>query len=188
MATTNLLQWNPTAANQETDAQYLADSQRLAGAVNPELFNDVLANKLFFQLTTYLAAQYTAFASKGFNTSDASFATLTAQCANWLTTADVKPALMQVSFASSLVFNCALANGFQVTLTGNASLTVSNASVNQPVLLVFTQDSVGGRTVTYPGNVLSAGTVNSTANSSSAQPFVVLADGNLHPIGPMVVS
>ena len=186
--TTNLLQWNPTQANQETDAAYAADSQRAGGAVDPSLFASVLANKLFFQCTTYLTALFQAFANKGFTTSDASLATLTAQCANFLTSADVKPGLQYVLYAPTLVFDATQANGFQVTLTGGLSFTVTGATVGQLITLVFTQDGVGGRAVTYPGNVLSPGVPSVAAGASSAQLFQVLNDNQLHPIGPMVVS
>lgn len=88
MATTNLQQWNPTAVNQENDAAYAADSQRSGGATNPSIFQAELANKLFYQTTTFLTALFTAFANKGFTTSDSNLSTLTATCANFLTTAD----------------------------------------------------------------------------------------------------
>ena len=188
MSTTNLLQWNPTAANQETDAQYLADSQRSGGATNPSLFDATLANKLFYQTTTYLYALFTAFANKGFTTSDSSAATLVAQCANFLTTADVKPGLVNVPYATAVTFDASKANGFEVALTGGTTVTLINATVGQIITLAFQQDAVGGRTVALPGIVLSPGTVDPTANSTSVQTFQVLTDGYLHPIAPMVVS
>lgn len=89
MATTNLIQWNPTAANQENDAAYAADSQRAGGATNPALFDATLANKAFYQWSTFLTALFAAYAAKGFTTSDSNLSTLTAQCAGFLTTADL---------------------------------------------------------------------------------------------------
>jgi hypothetical protein len=88
MATTNLKQWNPTAVNQENDAQYDADSQRAGGATNPSIFDARLANKAFFQWSTFLTALFQAFANKGFTTSDSNLNTLTATCAAFMTTAD----------------------------------------------------------------------------------------------------
>ena len=187
--TTNLLQWNPTGANQETDAAYLADSQRSGGATNPSLFDATLANKAFYQWSTYLEGLFTAFANKGFSTSDANLSTLIAQCANFLTTADIKPGMQYVLFSTALVFDCSQANGFQVTLTNDVtSLSVENAAVGQTVTLAFTQDGVGGRTVPFPNNVLNPGTISDLADSSSVQTFIVLNDNLLHPAGPMVVS
>lgn len=188
MATTTLLQWNPTQANQETDAAYLADSQRSGGATDPSLFASILANKAFNQWSNYLYALFTAFANKGFTTSDASISTLIAQCANFLTSADVKAGLQIVAFASTLAFNCNLYNGFQVTLTGALTFTLNTPAVGQTIVLAFTQDGVGGRTVSWPSNVTGHGTVSPTANTTSMQQFIVLGDNVLHPLGPMTVS
>jgi hypothetical protein len=188
MASTTLLQWNPTQANQESDATYLADSQRSGGATNPSLFASVLANKAFNQWSNYLFALFTAFANKGFGTSDANITTLISQCANFLTTADVKPDLAYVLYAPTLVLDASTANGFQITLTGNLSFTITGLTVGQPITLAFTQDGVGGRVVTFPSNVASPGTPSGTPNINSVQTFIVLNDNILHPNAPMVVS
>jgi hypothetical protein len=189
MGTTNALQWNPTAANQETDAEYLADAQRLGGATDPSLFDAALANKLFYQCTTYIDALFTAFANKGFTTSDANLATLTAQCGNFLTTADVRPPLLQVAYTSSPSFNTQLNAGFQMILTGNVTgMTVASYAAGQTVLLAFTQDSAGGHTVTFPSLFKSPGTVDPTPGATSIQSFICLVDSTFHPLGPMVVS
>lgn len=89
MATTNLQQWNPTAVNQETDAEYVADSQRAGGATNPAIFEAELANKAYYQWSTFLTALFQAFAAKGYTTSDSNLSSLTAQCLNFTTAADV---------------------------------------------------------------------------------------------------
>ncbi len=179
--------WNPNQNNQETDTAYAADSTRANGAVDPTTFLSILGNKAFNQWSTYLWALFTAFANKGFSTSDSSASTLVAQCANFLTTADVKGGTA-VPFSSTPTLNCAQYNAFQITLTGNITLTVSNGVAYQLVTLAFTQDSVGGRTVTFPSNVLSPGTPGTAAGKTSAQQFMQMADGNFHPVGPMVVS
>jgi hypothetical protein len=70
MAQTNFSQWNPGAANQETDAAYQADSQRLSGAVNGEFWNDVLANKILYQVSTAVRSLMVALVGKGYTTSD----------------------------------------------------------------------------------------------------------------------
>lgn len=189
MPTTNALQWNPTAVNQENDATYLTDTQRLGGAANPSLFDARLANKLFYQLTTYVTALGQMLANKGYTTSDASLSVLTNVLANIQTTADIKSGLQLVTFSPTLTFNCLLSNGFEVVLTGNlTSLTISGAVVGQIIMLAFVQDGVGGRTVAYPANLLGAGTINSVAGSTSMQLFQVLADNKLHPLSIMTVS
>ncbi len=87
-ATTNFLQWNPTLTNQETDAAYAADAQRMGGATSGE-FPSPTANKAFYQWSTFVAAFCQMMAAKGYSTSDASISTLAAQLANVLTNADL---------------------------------------------------------------------------------------------------
>lgn len=188
MATTNLKQWNPTAANQETDAEYAADSQRSGGAVNPSLFQAELANKLFYQMSTYLTALFTAFANKGFSTSDSSLSTLTAQCANFITSSDVKPFPITIPFASSLTLNAALSSGFVITLTGNVTnVTVSNTPSGL-ITIVWLQNGAGGHTVTYGSQFVTPGLISTTANARSTQTFIQLpSSGLLIPVTPTVV-
>jgi hypothetical protein len=70
MPDTNFSQWNPGAANQENDATFQADSQRLSGAVNGEFWNDVLANKLLYQNSTFIRALALALVNKGYSPQD----------------------------------------------------------------------------------------------------------------------
>src|SRR5580698_7289001 len=70
MATTDFLQWNPTGSNMESDATYLADSQRLAGATDGEQLASILGNKLFYQLSTLCAAIGQFGVNQGVSTSD----------------------------------------------------------------------------------------------------------------------
>lgn len=189
MATTNVQQWNPTGVNQETDAQYAADSQRAGGATNPAIFDATLANKLFYQLSTYVDGLFSAFAAKGFTTSDSNLSTLTAQCANFLTTADVRPAVIITTYAPTLTLNAAAANGFYVTsMTGNLSIAAINGLTSgQLIVLYFQQDGAGNRTVAFPSNVVGGVQPDPTPNSVSIQ---VLAydstTGMLRAAGPRI--
>lgn len=189
--TTNVIQWNPTAANQESDSAYLADSQRAGGATNPSLFDATLANKAFFQWSTYLTALFQAFAAKGFTTSDSNLSTLTAQCANFLTTADALPAVQVVNYSASLAFNAATANGFYVkSMTGNLTISaINNLTSGQIIAFYFQQDSVGGHTVAYPGSVVDAAQIDPTPNSVSIQLFGYdVTTGKLRALGPLISS
>lgn len=186
--TTTALQWNPTQANQESNAAYLADGQRAGGATNPSIFDAVLANKLFNQLSNYIFALFTMYANKGFTTDDSNISTLITQCANFLTTADVKTGLEYVPYSPVLAFDALHYAGFQVTLTGNLSFTITGASIGDLVTFSFTQDGVGGHTVAYPPNVVGGGAPSTTPNSNSVQMFRVLNDNFYHAAGPVVVS
>ncbi len=189
MASTNLLVWNPTAANQQTDAAYAADSQRAGGATDPSFFDALLANKAFYQWSTYLTALFQSLAAKGISTSDSNLPALVSACSNFLTTADVKPGLVQVPYSAALQFDASKSNGFQVALAGApGSLSIINLTVGQTIALVFSQGAGGGYTVPWPANVVTPGTVSPTAGDTSIQRFIVLADGLLHPLTPMTVS
>lgn len=85
----NFQQWNPTAANQETDAQYSVDPQRTGGATNPAIFPSVTANKLLYQQSTFTTAFAQMMANKGFVLSDANLNNLEAVLANVMTTVDM---------------------------------------------------------------------------------------------------
>jgi len=83
----NFLQWNPAAVNQQTDGTYSADTMRTGGAVTG-IFPADLANKLFYQCSTMVAAFGEALSNKGYTVSDANIATLITLLANVLTKAD----------------------------------------------------------------------------------------------------
>ena len=187
--TTNTLQWNPTQATQETDTTYLVDSQRAGGATNPSEFDAKLANKLFYQLSTYVTALGQMLANKNFTNSDANLATLTAVMANILTTADLPGGLQTVTWAASIALNTAGYTGFQVTLGGNTTFTAPPTRPGQFVLLVLVQDGVGGRTVTL-GSGFDYSTLypSPTAGSQSTQLFFANAAGTLDAVGPLMTT
>lgn len=188
MASTNYLQWNPTAANQEDDAAYLADSQRSGGATNPSIFNALLANKAFFQWSTFATAFAQAAVALGFNFNDTSLSTLTSTIETLLTGGAQRPALKSVAYAASLVFDASTSNGFAVTLTGNLSFTFINLTDGQPINLAFTQDGTGSHTVTFPSNLHGWGTVDPGANNCTIQSGFVMFDGIIRPNTPPMVT
>lgn len=83
----NFLQWNPAAVNQQDDSAYTADAMRTGGAVTG-IFPSDLANKLFFQCSTMVAALGESLSNKGYAISDADIATLVTALSNILTKAD----------------------------------------------------------------------------------------------------
>lgn len=89
MATTNFLQWNPSAINQKNDAGYVADSQRTGGIGSGQLDPSQTDNKFRFQVTTFIAAFCQALVAKGYTTSDAVLATLVTVLGNIMTQADM---------------------------------------------------------------------------------------------------
>jgi hypothetical protein len=72
MPDTNFLQWNPSGSNQENDASYQSDAQRTGGATTGAPFPSLTANKLFYQLSTFVSALAFAMISKGYSPVDGS--------------------------------------------------------------------------------------------------------------------
>lgn len=187
--TTNFLPFNPTQANQESDAAYNADATRTGGAGVDGTFPSATANKLFYQLATFVAAFANMMAIKGYSLSDASLSTLQGVLANLITSADINGNLINVAYAPSVVFNCGTNNGFEITLTGNVtSSTFSGMLVGQEITIGILQDGSGGRTFTWPTGVTTAGTPDPTPNALSVQRFKKWLDGSVRPITPMLVT
>lgn len=184
----NIQLWNPTQANQESDATYLADSTRAGGAGTGAIFASALANKLFYQLAAFVWALAGALADKGYVISDANPTTLRGVLANVITSADINGNLVTVSYAPSVTFNCTTNNGFQILLTGNVTASAfSGMAVGQEITVGILMDGSGNRTFVWPVGVNNAGTPDPTPNAMSMQRFKKWADGTIRAITPMVV-
>jgi hypothetical protein len=186
--TTNFQQFNPTQANQESDAAYTADSTRSNGAGVGAIFPSNCANKLFYQTSTGVAALMQMLANKGFSTNDSNLAVLAGALSCLLTTADIKPAMAYAPFSPSIILDASLANGWEIVLTANTSITIISIVAYQPITLAFSQDGVGGHSVTFTNTLHGLGAVDGGATGHSQQTFMVLSDLALHATGPMVVS
>jgi len=175
MASTTVLQFDPAQTNCQTDATYLADSNRASGFGTDAIWPSPLANKTLNQLSNYLFALFTAFAQKGYTTNDDDIALLTATCANFLTDADILPGVVNVNYSPTAAFNAATSNGFQMTLTGNiTSSAITGITAGQMVAFYFVQDSVGGRTVVWPVSMIGTQQPIPTANAITV--FLFRAD------------
>jgi hypothetical protein len=187
MATTNFLVFNPSVVNQETDAEYAADSQRSGGYGVDNIVPSPLLNKATHQPTTFCAAFGQMMAAKGYSTSDADVSVLAAVLANIITEADLLSNLVSLSFSPTPTFNAAAANGFQMTLTGNiTSSTISGVLPGQVVGFFFAQDATGGRTVSWPASFIAAIQPDPAPSSVSLILFKADLSGNLRAAGPLV--
>ena len=183
------LQWNPNETNQETDAQYLADSQRASGAVNDTPLPAPLGNKAFYQWSTFCAAFGQMMANKpgAYVLDDSSESALAAVLANILTESDTEPNIISVTYSPTPVFNAANSNGFQMTLSGNiASSTISGVTAGQLLAFYFAQDSVGGRTVSWPSSFVGALQPDPTPYAVSVMLFRADLTGNPRAVSPMI--
>lgn len=191
--TNNFLQFNPPATNQENDASYAADSLRSGGIPTNAIFPSPLANKLFYQLSIFVAAFAQMMADKGYNLSDSDFNTLKAILANVLTNADTVLYAL-IPYSLSPTFNAAAGAKnritFEIILTGNVtSSTLVNVAAGQEVVFIIRQDATGGRTFSWPVQIAGlVGPVDPTPSTKSTQSFIVGGDGSLYPLSPMSVS
>lgn len=189
--TSNFLPWGPSSGSavQETDAQYLADQNRLTGAPVNADFPSALANKLFVQLAAMVYALGQFIANQGFNASDANLATLITNLTAALQ-AVVTPNVIVVPFSATPNFAGPVAPTplvtFEMTLTGNVvTPTTSNLVPGQIVTYIFHQDGPGGRLLNWPTG-FSGGLIDTAPNRTSSQQFMFGHDGVWRPLGPMI--
>ena len=183
--TTNFIQFNPTAANQETDLAYSGDSQRQNGAINGQLFNDILANKAFYQWSTFITALANALVNKNYSPMDTDINTLESVLANIVTFNDLKSNLSLVAFSPTPTFNATSTNGFDFTLAGNVTgSTLTGQAVGQTITFVITQGTTPYAFVP-PSNINKWKPISLIANSVSIQQFVVKSDGTIWPVEPI---
>lgn len=184
MGSSNFLQHNPTAANQEDDATYAGDSTRTGGIGVDQIMPSPWMNKIWYQSSTFIAAFAGALANKGYNLSDANLPTLEAVLANVLTNADTKPAQIVVPFSPTPTFDCSKANGFRIDLTSN--VTSSNL-INVPVagtIVTFyiVSTSPGNFSFVWPIHVQNPGNVQNQSNGNLYTESFISDGTNLYPL------
>ncbi len=178
----NFIQQNPSTANQETDAQYQADSLTTGGIGVDAILRSSWLNKYFYQQSTFVAAFCQMMANKGYALSDASITTLEAVLANVLTNADTKTPLINVAYAATPTFDCSVANGFFMILSGNvSSVSLVNMAIGQTVTIIVQQNGTGGYSFATPSGIQSGHwwPVNQTANAFTCQQFTKTPAGNI---------
>lgn len=81
MGTSNFLQHNPSAANQENDATYNSDTTRTGGIGVDQILPSVWLNKVWFQASTFIAALANVIANfgSGYTITDTSISALETQ-------------------------------------------------------------------------------------------------------------
>lgn len=189
MATSNFQQFNPTQANQDSDAQYTIDTLRTGGAATNGICPSVSFNKLAYQLSTFVAALGQSLANKGYTVSDVSLANLTTVLANLITKADLGASITTVGYATAVSFNAAtispILGVFELTLTGNVSSSaLSNFTPGQVIIFIVVQDGVGGRTFAWPPQVTGGLPIGSAPNAKTVQAFIVTEESAVVPLVP----
>lgn len=171
--TTNFQQFNPTSANQETDSQYTGDAQRVGGAPVNSVFPSKLGNKLFYQLSTMVAAIGQFIANRGFNASDTNLANLVIAFTNALRTLVGITTINVVAFSATPNFDLSLGTTQKIILTGNVtSSTFSNVTNGGVYNFIIKQSAGGANTFIWPTAIPGAA-ISPTANSNNVQSFLV---------------
>jgi hypothetical protein len=187
MATTNFEQWNPSSLNQETDAEYLADTQRLGGVTTGSLAPSATMNKFYYQVSTFIAAFGQMLATKGYTNSDSSVALLASVLANVVTESDFATNIISVAYSPTPAFNATNNNGFQMTLSGNITASsIIGITPGQLLAFYFVQDSVGSRTVSWPSSFVGALQPDTAAASVSVMLFRADLSGTVRAVSPMI--
>lgn len=179
--TTNFVQHNPNAANQEPDGTFDSDSLTTAGIGVDAVMPSSWMNKRWYQDSTFVAAFAQMLAAKGYSTSDANVSTLAGVLANVLTNADIKTAMVNVTWSASVTCDCSTANGFRISLAGNTTITFTNSVDFQVVTLSLLNPS--NYTVAFSSNVRASFVPYSSAANNDfnfTQQFISFA-GKLYP-------
>lgn len=188
----NFLQWNPTEANQETDAAYAADSNRAGGQTVNSIVPSAMLNKIFFQVTTMVKAIADYMVAQGQNAVDSNEPVLSANFAAAIATqiaAIIATNVVSVAFSTTPTFDASQGKTFEMTLTGNVTTSaLINLTPGNKITFIIHQDGTGSRTFNWPSNVFGAGVIDPGASNTSVQEFIVGADGSVRPVSVMTVS
>lgn len=183
---TNFLQFNPSLINAESDSAYSADSLRTGGIPSAAIFPSTLANKLFYQSSTFVAAFCQMLVNKGLSPSDANVANLAALLANVRLASDFLTSIITIAYATSVTFPAGTSAQFDLALTGNVTASaLTGQSAGQLLGFIVSQDGVGGRSFVWPSALTAPGPICQIPNSTSIQYFIVRPGGAIEPIGQM---
>lgn len=159
MADTDFSQWNPGVANQENDAVYQADSQRSGGAGSGSIFASLLANKAFYQWSTWIRAMALALVNKGYSpkdgtspytadtSSNAAVTALAAVFANFITNADLQNS--GSPYAGGLVATPTLTDNSHA-IPSTAFVKGQNYTAGPVAGLLIQRGNASGTSVTFP--------------------------------------
>jgi hypothetical protein len=193
---TNFLQVNPACNNQESDAAYASDTQRSGGMVSG-VFASLLANKIFYQSSTFYTALAEALVAKGYSPNDGSAApgtalvNLTTVLSNILTEADLTTVFARLITSFSIangqgyVKFTSVFGGLTLQWFSPSSLAPGSHTIGYPIAFA-TSDPVIVATPTTGGNAVTNYfvTTNTLSNfdltfsSSGNASFFCIAIGN----------
>lgn len=187
--TTNFLLINSAQLNQENDAAYAADALTVGGIPVDALVPSDWLNKAMYQDSMFYSAFALMLTQKGYSPNDSNQALLAAVFSNILTRFDIQAPIINVPYASNVVFDASIATGFDLTLTGDVvGSTLINTQPGQVLTLVIAQDATGGHNFIPPFNWIDFTAFSSQPNAVTIVAAFVRIDGTIRPYTPSAVS
>lgn len=179
----NFIQHNPTEANQEDTAAFIANSLTSGGVGLDAILPHDWLNKRWYQDSTMVAAIGMMMAAKGYVISDSDINVLAATLAHLVTDADLKTPLVSVPYSPTPTFDATNTNGFDILLAGNVtSSTLANVAIGQIITFIVTQPIAGGLTFVPPVIVNGWQPVNTAPNAVTVQRFIRDINGDIQPL------
>lgn len=148
----NFLQFNPGAVNQETDSAYNGDSTRAGGIAFNQIMSSLLGNKVLFQLSTFVTAMAQALANKGLVLSDANLAALTSVLAGVIVNSDIIVSVGTSTWAGHIKLGPVFGNihiewgTVNLASSGSIIITYNSAYVNSALPFAVASGSTGSVT------------------------------------------
>lgn len=176
----NFKVFNPNLTNIMSDLDYNLSNYRLNGAVSG-LAPSNIHNKLYYQVTTFVAAMAESLANQGYVVSDSNYSNLVTVLSSILNTAggNLTGALNEAkgtNIASAATTNIGTATGNFVQVTGTTTITaLGTAQAGAKRTVNFT----GSLTLTHNAtSLILPGSANIAINAGDICEFVSLGSGN----------
>lgn len=187
--TTNFLPINTPQVNIENDATYAADSLTAAGLPVGAIVPSAWLNKAMYQAAMFVAAFCQMMTQKGYSPNDSNQNLLATVLGNVLTRFDIPKPIIQVPFASNVVFDASVATGFDLTLLGDVvGSSLVNTQPGQMLTFVIAQNASGGHNFIPPFTLFDFTAINTEPNAVTIIAYFVRFDGTIRPMTPSVMS
>lgn len=140
MGSTNFQRFNPAGSSMLSDSDYTANTQRLNG-VTPGIASSALHNKIFYQVSTMVAAIAEVMANSGETVTDASYSALVASITTVFTQRTIPQVVNKSSTGSAAGAND---QGTLYVCTGTFSFTIDSAATLPNGWYVFLRNDGSG--------------------------------------------
>jgi hypothetical protein len=146
--TTNFVQVNPAAANQENDGTYAADPLTTGGVGVDDILPSPWLNKVWFQASTFICALAYVMANwgAGFNIVDTNLATLQAQILAFFQSLIGVPTCVRTDKTATYLSGTTYTNGSSSAVYEEVTLTATGSGTGDEFILSSIIDGATGPT------------------------------------------